>query len=104
MSDLADFYVHTIHVQTLTGVTAYGKAYAAAAPVVGYLERKQSITRSADGDTAISVATFFADASTAALFTTGSKATIPEPVEVLSVAVFTSGALGLPDHVEVKFT
>ena len=115
--DLADFYVHTISVQTLTGTGAYGDVFAAPVQLQCMVEEK--LVRSRLGDTVFSETKIYTAPMLSVypssitypgavlypslnLLTEGSQVTLPsgDVATVTTVAVHNSGSLGLPDHVE----
>lgn len=105
MSDLQDFYVHTLVVQPRLGDGAYGPTYGPAVTVQGYREQKRHIVRSSSGDTVESSSVFYTTTDQAALFPTGSQVSDTDGTsEVIRFARFESGDLGLPDHIAVDLT
>lgn len=112
MDELADFYVHTVTVETFQGTDGYGRD-SFAAPVVlapatsnGCLvESVRRLVRSKDGAEVISETTIYTYPAAATLFTPDSRVTIGTAVaRVIVAALSTSGALGLPDHLTVTLT
>lgn len=104
--DLAEFWVHTASVETLTGTGAYGPIFAAAQSVTGFAEQGRQLVRSSDGQEVVSESTWYGPIGDAALFKAGSRVTLPDgstPTVILAKP-HTSGELGLPDHVEVSLT
>ena len=105
MGDLDDFYVHTLNVQTFQGTGAMGDVYAAAVDVPGWLEDKRRIVRDKNGQEVVSSSLFACDNAHLAKFTPDTKVTIDgRTAFVIGVANYTSGALGLPDHLEIDLT
>lgn len=105
MGDLDDFYVHTLTVQTLTGTGAMGDVYAAAVDVPGWFEDKRRLVRDKNGQEVVSSSTFSCDNAHLPKFTPDSKVTIDgRTAFVIGVANYTSGALDLPDHLEIDLT
>lgn len=94
-SDLADFWVHTVSVQTYQGTNGAGvKTYATAQSVPCFLSRKLRFVRDANGNQITSSATVSADTVWAAMLTAQSKVTVDGRVTtVISVAESTGGAL-----------
>jgi len=105
VGELDDFYVHTVSVQTFQGVGAQGDVFAAAVVVPGWLEDKRRIVRNKDGQEVVSSTMFACDITHAAKFTPDSKVAVGgRTAFVIGVANFTSGALALPDHLQVDLT
>lgn len=102
---LAEFYVHTVDVATLTGRSGSGdEVYAPSVPVLGFLEGSRHLVRSAGGEQVTSTGTFYAPAATAPLFTAGSRVALPgrlgEPSRVITASTNDLGP-DWPEHVEV---
>ena len=105
MGDLDDFYVHTLTVETLTGTGAMGDVFAAPVTVPGWLEDKRRIVRDKNGQEVVSSSFFSCDNAHLPKFTPDSKVTIDgRTAFVIGVANYTSGALDLPDHLEIDLT
>lgn len=113
MSDeLADFYVHTVTVETLTGTSGYGVEQFAAPVILApgtdngcFVESRRRMVRDKDGVEVISETTVYTYPAAAALFTPGSRVTINGTIaHVITVAANTSGDLDLPDHVVANLT
>lgn len=102
--ELADFWVHTVTVETLLAETTFGKQYAPESdPIPGFLSDKRKLIRTAAGDSAVSESTFTANRQYAGLFTAGSIVHLPTRVAtVMKTADNSSGPLELPDHIEVN--
>lgn len=104
---LAQFYVHTLTVETYEGEGSMGPQYAAPAVVPGFLDTTSELARTSTADEASSARSmFYCDPTYAALFTVQSRVTSLDlggdgAATVVKVNALTSGALGLPDHVEV---
>ncbi|GAB3598651.1 hypothetical protein GCM10027586_00810 [Kineococcus gypseus] len=108
MSELAEFFVHTVHVQTYQGEGAWGATWdEAPTPVLGFLDERRSLVRGAGGDEVVSSATFHCSVQDGERFTPESKVTVhrgtplQRATHVLSLAVHTSGPLHLPDHAQI---
>lgn len=105
MSELAEFWVHTVTVETYTGTTGSGApGYAAPQTVNVFTEGKRRFVRGVDGQQVVSETTVYGDPSLAAQFKPGSRVTLPDratPTTVLTLDVNDSQGLDLPDHVAV---
>lgn len=111
MSDLDDFMVHTVTVRTLLGSGGMGQTWAppaVLAPPAGvFVDDKRRLVRGPDAAEVVSETTVYdADVARAGLWAPGSRADLPSgrTATVIIAAVRTSGALELPDHVEVALT
>jgi hypothetical protein len=103
--DLDDFYVHTVSVETKTGSVAYGDVYASAVSVPCWAEPKRRLVRTRDGQEVLSSSFLSCDVEHAPKFTPDSKVTLNGATAyVIGVNTFTSGALELPDHLEIDLT
>lgn len=102
---LDDFYVHTVTVETKTGSGAYGDVYAAPVDVPCWLEPKRRLVRGKDGQEVLSSSFLSCDVVHAAVFTPDTRVTHDgKTAYVIGVNTFTSGPLGLPDHLEIDLT
>lgn len=105
MGDLDGFYVHTATVETYLGTGASGDLYSAPVVVPGWLEDKRRIVRDKDGQEVVSSSFFACDTTHLVKFKPDSKVTLPtRSAFVIGVANYTSGALELPDHLEIDLT
>lgn len=105
VGDLDEFYVHTVSVQTFQGSGAQGDVYAAPVSVPGWLEDKRRIVRDKDGQEVVSSSMFACDGTHLAKFTPDSKVTVNgRTAFVIGVGNYTSGALELPDHLQIDLT
>ena len=105
MSELDDFYVHTVSVETKTGSGAYGDVYAAPVDVACWLEPKRRLVRNKDGQEVLSSSFLSCGVAEKAKFTPDSKVTHDGATAyVIGVNTLTSGALDLPDHLEIDLT
>jgi hypothetical protein len=111
--DLADFWVHTATVETLTGSGAYGDQFAEmvllspdnTTPNGCFIDGKRSLVRNANGEQVVSSTTLYTPIANAGLFTPDSRVTTGGVVSrVITVNANDSGSLGLPDHVAVSLT
>jgi hypothetical protein len=105
VSDLDDFYMHTVTVRTLTGSGAMGDIFADPADLACFVDDKTRLVRAADASQIVSSSTLYAPAGTTTL-TPGSEVDLPSgrTATVITAAVRTSGPLDLPDHVEAALT
>lgn len=111
-SELDDFYVHTLTVETFTGTNGYGEDTFAAPFIITppegcFIEPKRRLVRSSTGEQVISETTVYTYPANAALFKPGSRVTLDDPenpARVITVSRFESGDLDLPDHVVVNLT
>lgn len=107
MSDLDKFYVHTATVQTYIGEGAMGPTVAAAVTIPCYVDDTTRLVVSATGEQVAAATTIYAAPSYGVLFTVGSMVTssaFGDPARaarVINQNNLSSGALALPDHVEV---
>lgn len=106
MTDLVDFWVHTITVRTLTGTGGMGDTYAAPTQLVGFVDDKRRLVRAADATQVVSEATYYGPVEQAAALTPGSEVTLPSGrvATVITAAVRTAPGLDLPEHVEAVLT
>lgn len=100
--DLADFWVHTVTVETYTGTGDDGDLFAAPVDVLGFMDGGTKVIRTATGELVVTSAPFYAPISSAALFVANSRVTYQgKQSRVFAVTIHDSGDLDLPDHVEV---
>lgn len=103
--DLADFWLHTITVETYLGTSGGGTVlYSRPRPVKGFLSKKQRFTRNLDGEQVPSQATFSADVSLANVLVPKSRVTVPgeQPTTVISRSVpQAAGFIDAVDRVKV---
>ncbi len=99
--DLAEFWVHTVTVETLTGGGGWGDTFAAPVQLACFVDDTRKMVRDDAGNVTVSESSIFAPAGTTAL-TPGSRVHLPTGRDsvVLGVTVADSGGLDLPDHVE----
>lgn len=109
--ELADFYVHTVTVETLTGTDGYGREQFAAPVILTppdtgcFVEQKRRMVRDKDGVQVVSETTVYTRPEQIDLFTPGSRVTIRTAVaHVITAALNDSGDLDLPDHIAVALT
>lgn len=107
MTELDEFYVHTLTVETYQGEGSLGPVYGTPTVVPGFLDTTTDLARTTTTDQATSVGSmFYCDPTHAAAFTVRSRVTSTDlggdgMAIVVKVNNLTSGTLGLPDHVEV---
>jgi hypothetical protein len=100
--DLAEFYVHTAIVEAYLGSGADGDVYGAPATIPGYWEGGSKLIVNADGEQLLAQGVFRTAPEHAAAFPILSRVTVEGITgRVQRLATFTSGALDLPDHIEV---
>lgn len=105
MGELDDFYVHTVSVETFLGTGAAGDLYSDPATVPGWLEDKRRLVRDKDGQEVVSMTQFMCDNAHLPLFAPDTRVTLPNrKAFVIGVGNYTSGALELPDHLEIDLT
>lgn len=98
--DLDEFFVHTVSVEARTGVGATGPVYASAQSLACFVEPKRRQVLDAAGATVVSETTLYAPTGT--VIAAEDRVTVDGDVTtVITVSDLTSGALELPDHVEV---
>lgn len=105
VGDLDEFYIHTVSVETFEGTGAYGDVYSEPVEVVGWLEDRRKLVRDKDGQEVVSSSMFMCDNEHLDKFTPDSRVTLPRrTASVIGVGDFNSGALELPDHLEIDLT
>lgn len=108
MSDIDLFWIHTATIETFQGDGVTGPVYAAGVSITCLLDADEQLVLSPTGEQVTSSSTMLYTAiSNAALFTPGTRVTSTvlggdNTAKVLKVNPLTSGALALPDHVEVS--
>lgn len=98
--DITFFFVHTVAVQTLLGVNATGKVYAASKNVTGFLEGKIQLVRSKEGEEVVSSSQFYCSVSDGETFTPDSLVTPASGRVARVISVNTNEADGLLEGVE----
>jgi hypothetical protein len=112
MSELDEFYVHTISVQTLIGSGAYGDVFADPVTLSPdtdtgvFVDDKRRLVRSASGEETVSETTLFGRPALAAVIVAESLVTLPSGrvATVITTSALDSGAMDLPDHFEANLT
>lgn len=101
MSDLDDFYVHTVTITPVAGEGAYGTTYGTPVPVACFVDETTRLVRDQDGAEVVSSATIFAAPGTVAA--TGSTVRLPSgrDATVITTQTHDSGPLDLPDHAAI---
>lgn len=103
--DLDEFWVHTITVATYLGEGGNGPSYADPVDVPCFIDGGTKVTRTATGEQLVVNAPVYAPLTHAGTLLAGSKVTIRgRDARVLAATVYDSGALDLPDHVQVSLT
>lgn len=112
IDDIAEFYVHTVTVETFTGTSGYGADVFAApvtlSPATGdgcLVDDTSELVRTSETETVLSSTTVYTYPASAPLFVVKSRVTINGVVSrVVRANLNDSGPIGLPDHVAVKLT
>lgn len=112
MSDLDDFFVHTVTVETYQGTNGYGKDIFATpvtlSPTTGngcMVESVRRLVRDRNGEQVNSETTVYAATDAAALFVPDSRVTIRGvQSRVIRAGVNELDALDLPSHIVVSLT
>jgi len=104
--DLADFYVHTISVQTLTGTGGMGDTYADPVDRACFVDDKRRLVRSSSGEEVTSETTIFGPPALSEVVVAESLVTLPSGrvATVITTSNLDSGAMDLPDHFEANLT
>lgn len=104
--DLADWYVHTAQVEMFLGTNGYGEdIFAAPVVVVCFLDEARKLVRDKTGAQVVSENTLATYPVSAPLFTPDSRVTVNgAESRVIKTKTGDSGALDLPDHIEVALT
>lgn len=101
-AELAEFYVHTVGVETLVGTGAYGDVYEPPATVACLIEEKRKYVRSATGEMIVSETTIWAGPEHYDAFKPDSMVTANgHRSKVITRSLADSQELDLPDHVGV---
>jgi hypothetical protein len=113
MSDeLAEFFAHTITVETFVDTSGYGVDLFAAPVTLDpatdtgvFVEQKRREVRDKDGGIVISETTVYARTAAAAVFVPNSRVTYGDvQSRVITVAVNELDTLDLPSHIAVALT
>ncbi|MDQ1738102.1 MAG: hypothetical protein QOH56_4353 [Pseudonocardiales bacterium] len=106
MSELDEWWVHTVAVETKLGAGAYGDQWASAVPALVFVEDVTKLVRDASGTEVVSTSTVFGELTLASLFALGSMVTTSSGREsrVITLARFDSGSLEGLDHIEVHLS
>jgi hypothetical protein len=104
--DLAPFWIHDVKIERLAGPGAYGLTYDTAETVSGLVDDEQRLVVNMQGQTVTSTATVYLPVGTADV-PVQSRITLLPPfgnraAEVIKATRHDSGALGLPDHLELS--
>ena len=105
-TDLDGFFIHQVTVKRWQGVTGRGPSYAATTTPMGWVDDEQRLVRDADGNEVVSSTSVFLPA-TEANVPPKSLVTLPAVFgggerPVLASSRAESGALDLPDHIELN--
>lgn len=101
-TELDEFWIHTITVETFEGSGAAGDVYSVPQYVAGFLEGKVTLVRDATGQQVVSSSRFLTATEYTDIFTPDSRVTIDGRVSyVIAQARHDSGAMHLPDHAEI---
>lgn len=102
MSEIDEFYVHTVTGETLNGSGPYGDSYLPFADVPCFIEEKRRFVRSATGEQIVSETTIWCAPEHYDKFKPDSKVKVREyDTKVITRSLADSGGLELPDHVSV---
>lgn len=104
MSELAEFMVHTVAVETMSGGGATGDTYEPPAGVPCMVDEKRRYIRDAAGNQTVSETTLWVvDVTAYPLFEPGSIVTYRDKITtVIGRSHADSGPLELPDHLEIN--
>lgn len=100
------FFNDSIAVETFLGTDGLGKEiFAPAVTVTGYADQKRQMTRTADGEEAVSNTTIYTDLAHQGLFTPNTRVTINGDTtirpRVLLAQAFSVASIRLPEHLAV---
>ncbi|GMA22283.1 hypothetical protein GCM10025864_44480 [Luteimicrobium album] len=100
MSELDDFFVHTVTLTPKTGDSGYGPTFGTPTDVACFVDDTVQLVRAPDGEQVVSSSTVYAPPG-APDGPPGSTITFPDGrvSTVITQARRTSGPLDLPDHV-----
>lgn len=101
MSDLDDFYVHTVTLTPITGEGAYGTTYGAPADVPCFVDETTRLVRDQDGAEVTASATIYAAPGTTAAPGTVVRLPSGRDATVITTEHHDSGPLDLPDHTSI---
>lgn len=104
--ELAEFFVHTVSAEHYRGRSGAGvDLYDPAVDLACMVEQKRRFVRSATGEQVVSESTVYGPTSIADTLTPKSRVTYRGQVStVITVSVFDSAGLDLPDHAAVYLT
>lgn len=99
--ELAEWWVHECTVETYEGDGAYGPVYAEPVTVACFIDGRERLVRTPNGDQVASNTTVYAALADADRFAPESRVTVREEQRTVgSVAARDAGGLGLPEHTE----
>lgn len=100
--ELADFYVHTATVRTYQGMTGTGRTFHTAVDVPCFARAVNKQLAGASGDVIVATTTIACDPSYVGVFPVDSEVSVNGTEgTVVQLALASSGALDLPDHLTV---
>jgi hypothetical protein len=104
MGELSTFMVHTVAVETLSGGGPMGDTYSDPTPVPCFVDEKRRYVRDSTGNETVSETTLWVEDKTFYdAFTPGSVVTHRDKIStVIGRSMLDSGALELPDHLEIS--
>lgn len=103
--DIADFFVHTVQVETFQGTGAAGPVYAAPATVACYLDSSNQLVRNGTGEQVVSSTRVYCAVGDAGRFTPDSRVTAGgRAAQVITTNQLDAPGLGLPEHTVVYLT
>ncbi|PRB01755.1 hypothetical protein [Microbacterium sp. MYb64] len=104
--ELAEFYVHSVLVETFLGTNGYGEdTFAPAVAVGGFLDDTRHLVRSQTAEQVVSEGQFYTRPENGALFPADSRVTVDGVTSrVIRTNTNTSGNLDLPDHAVISLT
>ncbi|MGN8049551.1 hypothetical protein ACTJKO_07640 [Curtobacterium sp. 22159] len=101
-TDLDDFWVHTLTVQTYLGEGGNGTSYADPVDVPCFIDGGVKVVRTATGEQLVVNAPVYAPLEHAAALVAESKVSMRgATARILAATVYDSGSLDLPDHVQL---
>lgn len=101
--EIAEFYVHTVQVESYAGTGAYGDVYEPSVDVACFVSGRRKQVRNSEGVMVVSETTITAGPESYGVFAPGSKVTTHGSTsKVIARSLSDSGPLDLPDHVEVN--
>lgn len=104
--ELAEFYVHTVTVDTYKGSGPYGDAYdPTSEPIPCFIDESRRLVRSTNGEQIVSETTLWMDKEHYEAFKPDSIVQVNgHESTVITRSLADSGDLDLPDHLSVNLT